>query len=79
MISNMNAERVEFVLNEGHHAMSSLERWAYPHRSQNIQVPALTLDSALAGWERLDVVKDRRRGRRPWWGRQASYFAFLRK
>jgi hypothetical protein len=44
-------------LHHGDYATSSLERWAYPHRSENIQVPATTLDSALAGWERLDLVK----------------------
>jgi len=57
VIGNINAERVDFVLHDGDYATSSLERWAYPHRSQNIQVPAITLDNALAGWERLDLVK----------------------
>ncbi len=57
VIGNINAERVDFVLHDGDYATSSLERWAYPHRSQNIQVPAITLDSALAEWKRLDVVK----------------------
>jgi FkbM family methyltransferase len=57
VIGNINAERVEFVLHDGDYATSSLERWAYLHRSQNIQVPATTLDSALSNWERLDLVK----------------------
>jgi FkbM family methyltransferase len=57
VIGNSNAERVDFVLHHGDYATSSLERWAYPHRSENIQVPATTLDSALSAWERLDVVK----------------------
>ncbi|MGQ0431802.1 MAG: FkbM family methyltransferase [Microthrixaceae bacterium] len=57
VIGNINAERVEFVLHDGDYATSCLERWAYPHRSQNIQVPATTLDSALRTWERLDLVK----------------------
>jgi FkbM family methyltransferase len=57
VIGNRNAEQVDFVLHHGDYATSSLERWAYPHRSENIQVPATTLDSALARWERLDLVK----------------------
>jgi FkbM family methyltransferase len=57
VIGGRDQERVDFVLHHGDYATSSLERWAYPHRSQKIQVPAITLDSALAGWERLDVVK----------------------
>jgi FkbM family methyltransferase len=57
VIGNINAERVEFVLHDGDYATSSLERWAYPHRSQNIHVPATTLDSALGTWERLDLIK----------------------
>jgi FkbM family methyltransferase len=57
VIGNRNSEQVDFVLHHGDYATSSLERWAYPHRAENIQVPAITLDSALAGWERLDLVK----------------------
>jgi FkbM family methyltransferase len=57
VIGNSNAERVDFVLHHGDYATSSLERWAYPHRSENIQVPATTLDRALSSWERLDLVK----------------------
>lgn len=57
VIGNINAEQVDFVLHHGDYATSSLERWAYPHRAENIQVPATTLDHALAGWERLDLVK----------------------
>ncbi|MDW8264108.1 MAG: FkbM family methyltransferase, partial [Gemmataceae bacterium] len=36
---------------------SSLERWAYNHRSQTIQVPSITLDRLCADWPRLDLVK----------------------
>jgi len=57
VIGNRNSEQVDFVLHHGDYATSSLERWAYPHRAENIHVPAITLDSALAGWERLDLVK----------------------
>ena len=37
-------ERVDFVLHHGDYATSSLERWAYPHRAEAIQVPMATLD-----------------------------------
>jgi FkbM family methyltransferase len=57
VIGGRDQERVDFVLHHGDYATSSLERWAYPHRSENIQVPATTLDSALNAWERLDLVK----------------------
>jgi len=56
-VGNLDDRTVDFVLHDGDYGTSSLERWAYPRRSQNIQVPAITLDSALAGWERLDLVK----------------------
>lgn len=57
VVGNTNAERVEFVLQGGNNAMSSLERWAYPHRSQNMQVPEITLDRTLANWQPRDVLK----------------------
>jgi FkbM family methyltransferase len=57
VIGNVNREQVNFVLHDGDYGTSSLERWAYPHRSQNIRVAATTLDSALSAWERLDLVK----------------------
>lgn len=57
VIGNRNSEQVDFVLHHGDYATSSLERWAYPHRSENIQVPAITLDRLCADWPRLDLVK----------------------
>lgn len=57
IIGNFDDRTVDFVLHNDDYATSSLERWAYPHRSQIIQVPAITLDGALAGWERLDLMK----------------------
>lgn len=56
-MGNLDDQAVEFVLNEGDFATSSLERWAYAHRSQTIQAPAITLDRLCADWPRLDLVK----------------------
>ncbi len=57
VIGGRDQERVDFVLHHGDCATSSLERWAYPHRSEAIQVPMATLDRLCAAWDRLDVVK----------------------
>ncbi|MCL6481974.1 MAG: FkbM family methyltransferase [Firmicutes bacterium] len=46
VIGNRNSEQVDFVLHHGDYATSSLERWAYPHRSENIQVPAISIKPA---------------------------------
>ena len=57
VIGGRDQERVDFVLHHGDYATSSLERWAYPHRAEAIQVPMATLDRLCAAWDRLDVVK----------------------
>jgi len=57
VIGNLDDQTVDFVLQEGDFATSSLERWAYAHRSGNVQVPAITLDRLCAGWPRVDLVK----------------------
>jgi uncharacterized protein (DUF952 family) len=57
VVGNLDDQAVEFVLNEGDFATSSLERWAYAHRSQTIQAQAITLDRLCADWPRLDLVK----------------------
>lgn len=57
VVGNLDDQAVEFVLNEGDFATSSLERWAYAHRSQTIQSPAITLDRLCADWPRLDLCK----------------------
>jgi FkbM family methyltransferase len=57
VIGNVIHEQVDFVLHDGDYGTSWLERWVYPHRSEKIQLPATTLDSALSAWERLDLVK----------------------
>ena len=57
VIGGRDQERVDFVLHHGDYATSSLERWAYPHRAEAIQVPMATLDSLCADWPRLDLVK----------------------
>jgi FkbM family methyltransferase len=57
VIGSREQERVNFVLHHGDYATSSLERWAYSHRAEAIQVPMATLDRLCAGWPRLDLVK----------------------
>ncbi len=57
VIGGCDQECVEFVLHHGDYATSSLERWAYPHRAEAIQVPMATLDCLCADWPRLDLVK----------------------
>jgi FkbM family methyltransferase len=57
VIGERDQERVDFVLHHGDFATSSLERWAYPHRAEAIQVPMATLDRLCAEWDRLDLVK----------------------
>jgi FkbM family methyltransferase len=57
VIGNMDDRTVDFVLHHGDYATSSLERWAYPHRAEAIQVPMATLDRLCAEWDRLDLVK----------------------
>jgi hypothetical protein len=48
---------VDFVLHDGDFATSSLERWAYGHRAETVQVQAITLDCVCVDWPRLDLVK----------------------
>lgn len=57
VVGNLDDQAVEFVLNEGDFATSSLERWAYAYRNQTIKAPAITLDRLCADWPRLDLVK----------------------
>ena len=57
VIGRRDQERVDFVLHHGDYATSSLERWAYPHRAEAIQVPMATLDRLCGEWDSLDVVK----------------------
>ncbi|MCX7702061.1 MAG: FkbM family methyltransferase [Gemmataceae bacterium] len=57
VVGNLDDRTVHFVLHHGDFATSSLERWAYNHRSQTIQVPSITLDRLCADWPRLDLVK----------------------
>lgn len=57
VVGNLDDQAVDFVLNDGDFATSSLERWAYAHRCGAVQVPAITLDRLCADWPRLDLVK----------------------
>ncbi|MCS7168054.1 MAG: FkbM family methyltransferase [Gemmatales bacterium] len=57
VIGNLYDRTVHFFLHKGDLATSSLERWAYNHRSQTIQVPSITLDRLCADWPGLDLVK----------------------
>jgi len=57
VVGNLDDQDVDFVLNAGDFATSSLERWAYAHRSQTIKAPAITLDCLCADWPRLDLIK----------------------
>ncbi|MFN4261634.1 MAG: FkbM family methyltransferase [Gemmataceae bacterium] len=57
VVGNLDDQAVEFVLNEGDFATSSLDRWAYAHRSGAVQVSAVSLDRLCADWSRLDLVK----------------------
>jgi FkbM family methyltransferase len=57
VIGNLDDQTVNFVLHEGDFATSSLERWAYAHRQEAVQVPTVTLDRLCADWPRLDLVK----------------------
>jgi FkbM family methyltransferase len=57
VIGNLDDRTVDFVLHDGDFATSSLERWAYAHRSGRVQVPAITLDQLCTDWPRLDLVK----------------------
>ena len=57
VVGNLDDMTVDFVLHDGDFATSSLERWAYGHRSETVQVPAITLDHLCADWPRLDLVK----------------------
>lgn len=56
-VGNRDDCTVDFVLHDDDFATSSLERWAYAHRCQTIQAPAITLDRLFADWPRLDLVK----------------------
>lgn len=55
--SNGEDQELAGRLNAGDFATSSLERWAYAHRSQTIKAQAITLDRLCADWPRLDLVK----------------------
>ncbi len=57
VIGNVDDQTVDFILHEGDFATSSLERWAYGHRADKVQVPAITLDRLCVDWPRLDLVK----------------------
>ncbi len=57
VIGNFDGQTEDLVLHEGDFATSSLERWAYAHRCQTIQAPAITLDRLCADWPRLDLMK----------------------
>jgi FkbM family methyltransferase len=57
VVGDLDDQTVGFVLHAGDFATSSLERWAYAHREETIQVPAVTLDRLCADWPRLDLVK----------------------
>lgn len=57
VIGNLDDRTVDFVLHEGDFATSSLERWAYAHRSGSVQAPTITLDRLCSDWPRLDLVK----------------------
>jgi FkbM family methyltransferase len=57
VIGNVDDRMVDFVLHDGDFATSSLERWAYAHRAETVQAPAITLDRLCADWPRLDLVK----------------------
>jgi len=57
VIGNLDDQTVDFVLHDGDFATSSLERWAYAHRCEAVQVSAVTLDRLCADWPRLDLVK----------------------
>jgi FkbM family methyltransferase len=57
VVGNLDDQSVDFVLNAGDFATSSLERWAYAHRNQTIKAHAITLDRLCADWPRLDLVK----------------------
>jgi FkbM family methyltransferase len=57
VVGNIDDQTVNFVLHDGDYATSSLERWAYPHRVEAIQVSMVTLDCLCADWPRLDLVK----------------------
>ncbi|MBM3982760.1 MAG: FkbM family methyltransferase [Planctomycetes bacterium] len=57
VVGNRDDQTVDFVLHDGDFATSSLERWAYAHRAETVQVPAITLDRLCADWPRLDLVK----------------------
>lgn len=57
VVGNLDDQSVNFVLHEGDFATSSLERWAYAHRSGTVETPVITLDRLCADWPRLDLVK----------------------
>jgi FkbM family methyltransferase len=57
VVGNLDDQAVNFVLHDGDFATSSLERWAYAHRSGTVETPAITLDRLCDDWPRLDLVK----------------------
>jgi FkbM family methyltransferase len=57
VIGRTDDQDVDFVLHSGDFATSSLERWAYAHRSETVRVPMATLDRLCSDMDRLDVVK----------------------
>jgi FkbM family methyltransferase len=78
VIGARDQEQVDFVLHHGDYATSSLDRWAYPHRAEAIQVPMATLDRLCADWPRLDLVKIDAEGAEAlvWEGMQATLRRF---
>lgn len=80
VVGNLDDRTVDFVLHEGDFATSSLERWAYDHRSATVQSPAITLDRLCADWPRLDLVKIDAEGAEAlvWEGMQKTLLRFPR-
>ncbi len=57
VVSNMDDQTANFVLHANDFATSSMEPWAYSHRSDTIPIPTVTIDRLCADWPRLDLVK----------------------
>jgi FkbM family methyltransferase len=57
VITNVNNERVDFVLHDQDFATSSLAPWAYEHRNKTISVATTSIDALCVDWPRIDLVK----------------------
>lgn len=57
VVGNVDGQEVSFALHQGDFATSSLEPWAYNHRSESVQKSMVSLDRLCADWPRLDLVK----------------------